>query len=51
MTERKRQDALIWRQAHFDELTGLPNRAMFREQLQGAMHKAAGLQGSGRCCC
>ncbi|AVO49359.1 diguanylate cyclase [Melaminivora suipulveris] len=46
VTERKRQDALIWRQAHFDELTGLPNRAMFREQLQGAMHKAAGLQGS-----
>lgn len=46
VTEKKRQDALIWRQAHFDELTGLPNRGMFREQLQRAMSKAGSMHGS-----
>ena len=46
VTEKKRQDALIWRQAHFDELTGLPNRGMFREQLLGAIHKAGSMQAS-----
>ncbi|HRO54191.1 MAG TPA: EAL domain-containing protein [Alicycliphilus sp.] len=46
VTEKKRQSDMIWRQAHFDELTGLPNRSMFREQLLGAIHKASSMQGS-----
>lgn len=33
-TERKRTESLIWRQANFDALTGLPNRSRFREQLK-----------------
>lgn len=33
ITVRKQQEAQIWEQAHFDALTGLPNRRMFREQL------------------
>lgn len=31
--ERKRTEATIWRHAHFDALTGLPNRRMFRSRL------------------
>ena len=45
VTERKRQEALIWRQAHFDELTNLPNRVMFREQLLRAINQAGATQG------
>lgn len=33
ITERKTADALVWRQAHFDALTGLPNRRLMRERL------------------
>ena len=40
VTEKKRQSDMIWRQAHFDELTGLPNRSMFRDQLQAAIRRA-----------
>lgn len=40
VTEKKRQDELIWRQAHFDDLTGLPNRSMFHEQLLAAIGQA-----------
>jgi len=41
VTEKKRQSDMIWRQAHFDELTGLANRTMFRDQLQAATHRAS----------
>lgn len=34
VTEKRRREALIWRQANFDQLTELPNRQMFYEKLQ-----------------
>ena len=33
ITERKKTEELIWRQANFDALTGLPNRAMLHSRL------------------
>lgn len=33
LTERKHSQELIWQQANFDELSGLPNRRLFRERL------------------
>jgi diguanylate cyclase (GGDEF)-like protein/PAS domain S-box-containing protein len=37
ITERKTAEALVWQQAHFDGLTGLPNRCMLRGRLGQAM--------------
>jgi len=37
----KRAESLIWEQAHFDLLTGLPNRRLLRQQLDAAMKQAA----------
>jgi diguanylate cyclase (GGDEF)-like protein/PAS domain S-box-containing protein len=34
ITARKESDDLIWRQANFDQLTGLPNRRMFYDRLE-----------------
>ena len=34
ITERKAAQALVWRQANYDQLTGLPNRGMFMERLR-----------------
>jgi diguanylate cyclase (GGDEF)-like protein len=34
ISERKASEAMIWQQAHFDALTGLPNRRMLRERLE-----------------
>jgi len=39
ITERKSAEALIWAQAHFDPLTGLPNRRMMRERLEQEIKK------------
>jgi diguanylate cyclase (GGDEF)-like protein/PAS domain S-box-containing protein len=39
ITERKQAEALVWEQAHFDALTGLPNRRMMRERLGHEMKK------------
>jgi diguanylate cyclase (GGDEF)-like protein/PAS domain S-box-containing protein len=39
ITDRKRSEELIWRQANFDTLTGLPNRRMFRDRLSVEMKK------------
>lgn len=36
----RRQEQTIAYRAHFDELTGLPNRVLFRDQLQRAMERA-----------
>ncbi len=33
ITQRKEAEALIWRQANFDALTGLPNRRMLRDRM------------------
>ncbi|MBY0465654.1 MAG: diguanylate cyclase, partial [Burkholderiales bacterium] len=41
ITQRKTQEELIWNQANYDTLTGLPNRRMFREHLDVALAKAA----------
>ena len=40
ITERKRSESMIWQQAHFDNLTGLPNRRMFRDRLEHEMRKS-----------
>lgn len=40
ITERKRQEELVWRQANFDSLTGLANRSMFRFRLENALARA-----------
>jgi diguanylate cyclase (GGDEF)-like protein/PAS domain S-box-containing protein len=34
ISERKRSESLIWQQANFDALTGLPNRRMLRDRLE-----------------
>ena len=41
ISRRKQSEALVWQQAHFDPLTGLPNRRMLRQQLTTAMGHAA----------
>jgi len=40
ITERKFSEAVIWNQANFDRLTGLPNRHMFQDRLEQAIIKA-----------
>jgi len=37
ISDRKNAEALVWRQAHFDALTGLPNRRMLRQRLDQAI--------------
>jgi diguanylate cyclase (GGDEF)-like protein len=39
VTERKRSDEKIVHLAHYDALTDLPNRVLFREQLESALRK------------
>ena len=34
ITERRNAEKVIWEQAHFDPLTGLPNRRMLRDRLE-----------------
>ncbi len=40
ITEKKKSEELIWRQANFDTLTGLPNRDMFRDRLEQEVKKS-----------
>jgi diguanylate cyclase (GGDEF)-like protein/PAS domain S-box-containing protein len=40
ITERRASSELIWRQANFDELSGLPNRHMFLDRLRHELRKA-----------
>jgi diguanylate cyclase (GGDEF)-like protein/PAS domain S-box-containing protein len=40
ITEKKQSEELIWRQANFDTLTGLPNRDMFRDRLGQEVKKS-----------
>jgi diguanylate cyclase (GGDEF)-like protein/PAS domain S-box-containing protein len=37
---RKKYESLIWKQANFDDLTGLPNRHMFYDRLAQEIRKA-----------
>ncbi|MDR7335585.1 EAL domain-containing protein [Roseateles asaccharophilus] len=37
ITERKRQETLVWQQARVDALTGLPNRRALRERIERAL--------------
>ena len=39
ITERKKSEAMIWQQAHFDTLTGMPNRNMLRDRLEQEIKK------------
>ena len=39
ISERKAAETTIWQQAHFDTLTGLPNRRLMRERLAQEMKK------------
>ena len=40
VTERRRADEKIAHLAHYDALTDLPNRVLFREQIERELHKA-----------
>ena len=40
ITKKRETDELIWKQANFDALTGLPNRSMFHDRLEQAIKKA-----------
>ena len=40
ITDKKQNERLIWRQANYDALTGLPNRRMFTDQLGNEIRKA-----------
>ena len=40
ITDKKNAEQLIWRQANFDSLTGLPNRQMFHDRLDQEIRKA-----------
>ena len=40
ITARKQSEVLIWQQAHFDALTGLPNRSMLRDRLEQEIKKS-----------
>ncbi|MBP7573812.1 MAG: EAL domain-containing protein [Rhodoferax sp.] len=39
ITEWKKSEALIWQQANYDPLTGLPNRRMLRDRLEQDIRK------------
>lgn len=40
VTEKKQTEALVWRQAHYDPLTGLPNRQYFTQHLEQELWQA-----------
>ena len=40
ITQQKESEELIWKQANFDTLTGLPNRHMFHDRLAQEIKKA-----------
>ncbi|WP_460507954.1 putative bifunctional diguanylate cyclase/phosphodiesterase [Hydrogenophaga soli] len=43
ISARKQAEALIWQQAHFDTLTGLPNRRMLRDRLDEHLQRCTRL--------
>ncbi len=40
ITEKKQKDELIWKQANYDVLTGLPNRRLLQDRLEQEIKKA-----------
>ncbi|HEY3328328.1 MAG TPA: EAL domain-containing protein [Novimethylophilus sp.] len=40
ITDKKKSEKLIWQQANFDSLTGLPNRRMFHDRLEQEIKKS-----------
>ncbi|WP_246871265.1 sensor domain-containing protein [Dickeya zeae] len=40
ITQRKKQEELIWRQANYDAVTALPNRHRFQDKLERAVERA-----------
>ena len=40
VTKRKQSEEMIWKQANFDTLTGLPNRNMFHDRLEQELIKS-----------
>lgn len=46
IAKRKAYEAQLWKQAHHDALTGLPNRTLFKDRTEQAMARA---RRSGRC--
>lgn len=40
ITDKKKSEEVIWRQANFDSLTGLPNRQMFMDRLEQEIKKS-----------
>lgn len=40
ITDKKLKDELIWKQANYDTLTGLPNRRLFHDRLEQEIKKA-----------
>lgn len=40
VSERKAAEAMVWRKANYDSLTGLPNRQLFLDRIQQALGKA-----------
>ena len=40
ISQRKNSEAMIWQQANFDTLTGLPNRRMLRDRLEQEIKKS-----------
>lgn len=40
ISERREAEEVIWYKAHYDELTGLPNRLLFNEHLKGELVQA-----------
>jgi diguanylate cyclase (GGDEF)-like protein/PAS domain S-box-containing protein len=43
ISDRKNAEAQVWKQAHYDALTGLPNRRMLRERLDAAIQRSHAL--------
>lgn len=40
ITKKKQTEALIWKQANYDHLTGLPNRQLFHDRLEQAIKRS-----------
>ena len=43
ISDRKNAEAQVWKQAHYDSLTGLPNRRMLRQRLDAAIQRSLAL--------